>query len=47
MMLALTGGIYLWNLVDIYLLPPGCRGKIHVSTEGDGITLAASFPLGF
>jgi TolB-like protein len=46
-MLAITGSIYLWNLLDIFLLPPRYQGKVQISSSGRGVNLTAAFPLGF
>jgi hypothetical protein len=46
-MLAVTGGIWLWNLVDIFVLPPGYSGKAQFSRSGGGMILTVTISLDF
>jgi hypothetical protein len=46
-MFAITGAIWLWNIVDIFLLPPGYQGRMQLSGFGRSIGLTTTFPLDF
>jgi hypothetical protein len=44
-MFVVAGVTYAWNLLDIFLIPPGYQGKVQLSSTGKSINLTAAFPL--